>query len=175
VENIHGAQVCDFWAYPAADTGQFLSTSHCGTWLRPVSPKIGDKLVTNCRQPILEIISDTSPGVHDTIMSCCDLTRYQLLGGTGYHDNCTDNLRMALSAIGLEALDVPDLFNLWMNIPIAPDGRTAFESTVSSPGDVVGLKALEDLVAVMSACPQDKNPINGADAKPAEVHFIIKA
>ena len=175
VENTHGTQVCDFWAYLAADMGQFLSMSHCRTWLQSVSPKIGDRLVTNRRQPVLEIISDTSPGVHDTIMSCCDLTRYQLLGCTEYHDNCTDNLRMALNAIGLEAPHVPDPFNLWMNIPITPDGQTSFQPTISSPGDVIGLRAIEDLVVVMSACPQDKNPINGVGAVPSEIHFLVEA
>ena len=82
---------------------------------------------------------------------------------------------MALSAIGIEAPHVPGPFNLWMNIPISPDGQTSFEATVSSQGDVFGFRVLEDLIAVMSACPQDKNPINGADAKPSELHFIIKA
>ena len=175
VENTHGTQVCDFWAYLAADMGQFLSMSHCRTSLQSVFPKIGDRLVTNRRQPVLEIISDTSPGVHDTVMSCCDLTRYQLLGCREYHDNCTDNLRMALNAIGLDAPHVPDPFNLWMNIPITPDGQTSFQPTLSSPGDVIGLRAIEDLVVVMSACPQDKNPINGVGAVPSEIHFIVEA
>ena len=175
VENTHGTQVCDFWAYLAADMGQFLSMSHCRTSLQSVFPKIGDRLVTNRRQPVLEIISDTSPGVHDTVMSCCDLTRYQLLGCREYHDNCTDNLRMALNAIGLEAPHVPDPFNLWMNIPITPDGQTSFQPTISSPGDVIGLRAIEDLVVVMSACPQDKNPINGVGAVPSEIHFLVEA
>ena len=175
VENTHGTQVCDFWAYLAADMGQFLSMSHCRTWLQSVFPKIGDRLVTNRRQPVLEIVSDTSPGVHDTVMSCCDLMRYQLLGCTEYHDNCADNLRMALNAIGLEAPHVPDPFNLWMNIPITPDGQTSFQSTRSSSGDVIGLRAIEDLVVVMSACPQDKNPINGVGAVPSEIHFVVEA
>ena len=175
VENTHGTQVCDFWAYLAAYMGQFLSMSHCRTWLQSVFPKIGDRLVTNRRHPVLEIISDTSPGVHDTVMSCCDLTRYQLLGCTEYHDNCTDNLRMALNAIGLEAPNVPDPFNLWMNIPITPDGQTSFQPTISLPGDVIGFRAIEDLVVVMSACPQDKNPINGVGAVPSEIHFLVEA
>ena len=175
VENTHGTQVCDFWAYLAADLQQYLSMSHCRTWLEHVFPRIGDKLVTNRRQPILEIESDTSEGVHDTIMSCCDSTRYQLLGCEEYHDNCADNLRMSLQAIGLAAPHVPDPFNLWMNIPITAAGATSFEPTVSSPGDVVGLRALEDCIAVMSACPQDKNPINGLDAVPTELHFTVKA
>ena len=175
VENTHGTQVCDFWAYLATDMGQFLSMSHCRTSLQSVFPKIGDRLVTNRRQPVLEIISDTSPGVHDTVMSCCDLTRYQLLGCREYHDNCTDNLRMALNAIGLDAPHVPDPFNLWMNIPITPDGQTSFQPTLSSPGDVIGLRAIEDLVVVMSACPQNKNRTNGVGAVPSEIHFIVEA
>jgi uncharacterized protein YcgI (DUF1989 family) len=175
VENTHGTQVCDFWAYLAADMGQFLSMSHCRTWLQSVFPKIGDVLVTNRRQPLLEIIEDTSPGVHDTVMSCCDWPRYQLLGCTDYHDSCADNLRMALAAIGLNMPLVPDPFNLFMNIPIMPDGATSFEPTVLSAGDRFDMRALADCIAVMSACPQDKNPINGHDAMPCELHFSVGA
>jgi uncharacterized protein YcgI (DUF1989 family) len=152
---------------------QFLSMSHCRTWLKSVMPKTGDVLVSNRRQPLLEIIEDTSPGVHDTVMSCCDWPRYQLLGCTDYHDNCADNLRMALAAIGLSAPLVPDPFNLWMNIPITPEGATSFEPTVSSAGDRFDMRALADCIAVMSACPQDKNPINGEDAMPSELHFSV--
>jgi len=175
VENTHGTQVCDFWAFLSSDMKQFLSMSHCRTWLQSVFPKVGDKLVTNRRQPLMEIVKDTSPGVHDTVMSCCDLQRYELLGCTEYHDNCADNLRMAMSVIGLEPPVVPDPFNLWMNIPITSDGNTSFEPTVASAGDQFDVLALADCVAVMSACPQDKNPINGADAVPSELHFTVEA
>ena len=171
LENTHGTQVCDFWAYLAADMGQFLSMSHCRTWLQSVFPKIGDILVTNRRQPLLEIIEDTSPSVYDTIMSYCDWPRYR----TDYHDNCADNLRMALVAIGLSVPLVPDPFALWMNIPIMPDSATSFQPTVSSAGDRFDMRALADCIAVMSACPQDKNPINGHDAMPCELHFSVGA
>ncbi len=175
VENTSGTQVCDFWAYIAADMGEFLSMSHCRTSLQSVFPKVGDVLVSNRRRAMLEIVKDTSPGVHDTIMSCCDWSRYQFLGCTDYHDNCADNLRMALAAIGLKPPHVPDPFNLWMNIPITREGLTSFESTVASCGDIFEMKALEDSIAVMSACPQDKNPINGLDAVPTELHFMVEA
>ena len=173
VENTHGTQVCDFWAYLAADMRQFLSMSHCRTWLEHVIPSVGDVLVTNRRQPILKIEQDTSPGIHDTVMSCCDAQRYEILGCTEYHDNCADNLRMALKAIGTSAPLVPDPFNLWMNIPISKEGKTSFQPTVSSPKDVFSMRALEDCIAVMSACPQDKNPINGFDSAPTELHFYV--
>ena len=51
----------------------------------------------------------------------------------------------------------------------------SFQSTRSSSGDVIGLRAIEDLVVVMSACPQDKNPINGVGAVPSEIHFVVEA
>lgn len=82
---------------------------------------------------------------------------------------------MALQVIGLQAPVIPDPFNLWMNIPITQGGNTSFEPTVSSPGDQVSLRVLEDCIAVMSACPQDMNPINGLDAVPLELHFMVNA
>jgi len=173
VQNTHGTQVCDFWAFCEPDTGEFLSMAHTRTSLQSVFPAVGDALVSNIRRPMFEIISDTSPGVHDTLMSCCDSNRYRILGCTEYHDNCTDNLRMALMAIGLKAPAIPDPFNLWMNIPIAADGATSFEPTVSAPSDTIRMKALCDVVAVMSACPQDMNPINGVGCSPTELHFQV--
>ena len=82
---------------------------------------------------------------------------------------------MAMAVIGLSAPLVPDPFNLWMNIPIMSDGSTSFEPTVSSAGDRFDMRALADCIAVMSACPQDKNPINGHDAIPSELHFSVGA
>jgi len=35
------------------------------------------------------------------------------------------------------------------------------------------MKALCDVVAVMSACPQDMNPINGVGCSPTELHFQV--
>lgn len=35
--------------------------------------------------------------------------------------------------------------------------------------------ALADYIAVMSACPQNKNPINGHDAVPSEFRFSFGA
>jgi Domain of unknown function (DUF1989) len=67
------------------------------------------------------LVEDTSPGVHDTLIAACDLFRYITLGVDEYHDNCSDNLRMAMMAIGLTVPEVPQPFNIWMNIPLAAD------------------------------------------------------
>jgi hypothetical protein len=37
------------------------------------------------------------------------------------------------------------------------------------------LRAEMDCIVVMSACPQDMIPINGADMKPVGVEFVVAA
>ena len=91
---------------------------------------------------------------------------------TDYHDNCSDNLRMAMAAIGLTVPEVPQPLNLWMNIPISEGGRTEFLPTVSKAGDHVLLRAEMDVIVVMSACPQDIIQIN--HGTPADIHFIVE-
>ena len=65
------------------------------------------------------------------LMAACDDYRYRLLGCTEYHDNCTDNLRAALQALGLTPPGTPSPLNLFMNIPWSADGALAFESTLT--------------------------------------------
>ena len=129
--------------------------------------------VSNARTPLLEFLEDTSPGIHDTVIAACDLPRYRDLRVEGYHDNCTDNLRMALSAIGEKAPAIPAPFNLWMNIPVDGHGGTQWAAPVAKPNDRVVFRALVDLIVVMSACPQDITPINGVGVVPSELAFCV--
>ena len=171
--NTHGAQVVDTWCFSAEDLTEFMSTEHMRATLTRIFVREGDELVTNRRRPILHLAEDTSPGRHDTLIAACDDYRYGLLGCTGYHDNCTDNLFAAMRSIGLRPPEVPSPLNLWMNIPVDPAGGTAWGEPLSKPGDHVVLTARMDCVVAMSACPQDILPINGANRTPTEVHYQI--
>lgn len=173
VINTVGSQVADFWAFSDEDPREYLSMEHMRPTLKRMAPKLGDRLVTNRRRPILCLTADTSPGIHDTLIACCDIHRYHLLGVDGYHDNCTDNLRMAMLAIGLRAAEIPCPLNLWMNTPPQPDGSIDWREPVSKPGDYVEMRAEMDCIAVISSCPMDILPINGADAIPRELHVIV--
>src|SRR5271156_3038735 len=101
VINTHGEQVVDTWAFNRLDLGEFMSMEHSRATHRHLIPRVGDALLTNRRRPILTILEDTSGGVHDTLMAACDRYRYEELGCTEYHDNCTDNLVAALAELGL--------------------------------------------------------------------------
>jgi hypothetical protein len=173
IVNTHGTQVCDFWAFNAANLAEFLSWEHARAFIEKCSPEPGDVLVSNRRRAMLTFTADTSPGVHDTLIAPCDIFRYIDLGVETYHDSCADNLRLAMMAIGLVVPEVPGSFNIWMNIPVDPRGRIGWKPTVSKPGDSVRMRAEMDCIAVMSACPQDLIPINSL--APKDLHFRVLA
>lgn len=171
IVNTHGTQVCDFWVFNATAINEFLSMEHLRAYVDRVNPLPGDPMITNHRRPIMTFTKDTSPGVHDTLIAPCDIHRYRNLGVQGYHDSCSDNVRLAMRAIGLTIREVPGSLNLWMNIPFDEQGRIQWLPTVSKPGDCVEFVAEMDCVAVMSACPQDIVPINSQ--RPMPVHFSV--
>jgi uncharacterized protein len=175
VVNTHGTQVVDFWALCPPDGSEHLSMEHTRTALGRLIPRAGDTMVSNMRRPMLTVEADTSPGVHDTLIASCDPERYRQLGFEGRHDSCHDNFQAALRDLGLPPRPLPAPFNLFMNVPWSPDGSLRFEPPVSRPGDLVRFRAEVDLVVVMSACPQDLTPVNGAAQCPVEVHFRVNA
>ncbi len=174
VINTHGTQVVDSWAFNAADPSEFMSMEHMRAAIERLIPRPGDVLNTNKRRPILTFLEDTTPGIHDTVIAACDIWRYRGFGIMGYHDSCTDNLRLAMLAIGIEAPEVPSPFNLFMNIPIGPDTAIAWEAPTSKAGDHVTFRAEMDLVYAVSCCPQDQIPINGVGQKPVEAHIMVE-
>ena len=177
----------------AAAAPEYMSMSHCRAKLLRLTPTPGDVLVSQKRAPLVELVEDTSPGVHDTLIAACDRWRYSELGVKEYHESCTDNCWDALAALAaklgeseegeiLQGLQtrmggrVPDPFNLFMNIPVTQEGAGAqrgisFEGPLTKPGDCVVFGALRDVVVVMSACPQDVLDINGK--KPVDAHFEV--
>lgn len=169
--NTHGSQVVDTWAFSAADLGEFMSMEHTRPTLLGIMPRVGEAMRSNRRRPILTFLEDSSPGIHDTLIAACDRYRYELLGHKGYHESCTENLHRAMAELGLTPPEVPCPLNMWMNIPVRPDGTLGFEPTVAKPGDHVLLRAEMDLIAVFSACPMDITPVNGL--KPTNAHFQV--
>ena len=173
VINTKGQQVVDTWAFNADDLREFMSMEHSRVALGRIIPAIGDRLVTNRRRAILALVEDTSGGIHDTLFAACDRWRYELLGCTEYHDNCTDNLATALAALGLIPPETPAPLNLFMNIPVVDGNHVEMRPPVSRPGSHVALRAEMDCVIAFSACPQDLLPINGLAMRPTEAHFEV--
>ena len=69
VINTHGTQVVDTWAFNANDLTEFQSNEHTRATLVSMTFKPGDSLYTNHRRAILDVVEDTTPGVHDLLMA----------------------------------------------------------------------------------------------------------
>lgn len=175
VVNTNGGQVVDMWALVPPPGDEVLSMAHTRIYISRLVPRVGDLLWSNHRRPMLRLVEDTSPGVHDTLIAACDDARYRLLGHRGYHENCSDNFRRALRAVGITRHDVPDPLNLFQNTPWDEDGTLGFETSPAEAGDRVTFEALADLVVVLSVCPMDLNSINGYEVRDVEVRRLLAA
>jgi uncharacterized protein YcgI (DUF1989 family) len=174
--NTYGTQVVDCWAWNAYDLQEHMCMEASRVWNQRLNPLVGDTFVTTSRHPILTLVEDTSPGVHDTFMAACDRKRYELLGVRNYHRNCHDNLFEGMFAIGVTPpRGILASFNIFMNIQVQSDGRTLKTlPTVSEPGDYVVLRAEMDCFVSFSACPQDIVSIQGqGDNAPKAVELEI--
>ena len=165
IVNIEGSQVVDLWAFVQPDTQEFLSTEHTRSCLQKLVPEVGDSLYSNRRRPILTIVEDTSPGIHDMLLSACDIQRYKLLGHVGYHKNCADNLTEAIKDFGHELKEIPSPFNVFERVEISQDGHLSIEPPLVEAGQYITLKATEALLVIMSACPMDIALTNGHDRR----------
>src|SRR5258708_27508235 len=171
--NTKGSQVVDTWALNRLDASEYLSVEHTRRMLYRLFPEKGDVLFSNRRTKLLLLEEDTSPGLHDMLLACCDKWLYQHYGCAPGHANCRDTYLAALFDAGFDAHLVPNPLNLWMNIPVRDNKTIALATPLSKPGDHVVLRALAQIVVVFSACPLDVTPINGADKMPRSVHYEL--
>ena len=166
ITNTHGQQVVDTWAFAAGDPSEYMSMAITRRMLLGLMVKAGDQLYSSRREPLLTMTEDTSPGIHDILIACCDAHTYEKMGCTEHHRSCADNLLEGMAAIGREPPRVPDPLNLFMNIPVSNNRNIAFEAPVSRAGDYVTLRAERPAIIALSACPMDLMPVNGPDQTP---------
>ena len=171
--NTFGEQVVDTWAFNAENMSEFMSMEHCRSCLASLIPAIGDKLYSNKRRPILTIVEDTSPGVHDMLLSVCDVERYRLLGHEGFHDNCVNNLKVALAELELTTTVIPSPWNVFENVVISEEGGLEIHPATVKAGQHLILRAEMDVIVVFSVCPMDIAPTNGRDGVTKEVQYQI--
>ncbi|KAF2665386.1 hypothetical protein BT63DRAFT_63543 [Microthyrium microscopicum] len=172
IHNSHGNQVVDTWAFtvegPESGTfSSYMSMSQTRSAIRKLCPEVNDTLVTNLCHPILTMVEDTANGTHDTLFPACNPQRYAHLGAP--HRSCAENCREASAAAGIILAEgqVPDPFNLFMNVEVdwKADFGIQLREPLSRPGSHVTLRAEVDCVVVMSACPNDITMVNGKNCR----------
>ena len=132
----------------------------------------GSQLRSNDNNIMLEIVADTC-GRHDTLGGACatesNTVRYDL--DKRCMHACRDSWMLAIAEnpeYGVSKRDISHNINFFMNVPITPEGGLTFEDGISAPGKYVELRALMDVVVLISNCPQLNNPCNGYNPTPVE-------
>jgi uncharacterized protein YcgI (DUF1989 family) len=169
IQTVRGKQVADFVAFCLDDTAEFVSTAATRATNMNIIPQLGMTLYSNRRQPMLEIVEDTV-GRHDMLFAACDPVRYEKLGVPG-HASCRAALTESLGGYGIGFDRIPDPVNWFMNVSIQQRGELDVREPLAEEGDYVLLRALRDVIAAVSACPQDHGPTNAGN--PTELRLTI--
>ena len=168
VVNVQGGQVCDFFAFNADNVREHLSPGHTRSVLRKVNLDVGDRLCSVLRNPMLELLEDTT-GVNDFCVPQCDPQRYVQDFGVSGHRNCRDNLAEAMTDYDIPYEYLPEPFNFFQSSPIDSDGSLRQQGSPARAGDKVALRALMDVIVAVSACPQDLAPTNNYELTDLEL------
>ena len=165
IVDVEGQQVADFISIIENDPKEWLSATHSRSTFLRLNLKVGDRLQTNWRRDMYEVVSD-DVGMHDLITSMCD-ARYRIDYGVENHRSCRSNFTEALAPWRYEEWQIPDVINIFQNAPIHADRTFGNEIPTSKAGDKIVLRATVDgIVAAISACPQDLNACNGFHPSP---------
>ncbi|MFQ5913314.1 MAG: DUF1989 domain-containing protein [Nitrospinota bacterium] len=168
VTNLEGKQVGDFLVFSSADLNEKLGTNHTIVHLGKLIPAVGDQIVSNLRNPMLEVVRDDC-GRHDLLIAACDPWRYEIYYQVKGHRNCSDNFLEAMDPWKLKRHELPQPINLFQNMGYADDGSVEFRESLAKPGERIVFRALMDLMGGVSACPMDLNPISGFKVTDLEV------
>lgn len=165
-----GKQMAAFVAFACPPFGAYLSVAATRTSNGGLAPRAGDRLLSNRRSAMFELVEDTV-GCHDTLVAACDPPRYAEIGEPG-HPNCREALADALAPHGIDYDRIPDPINWFMHVAVLPDRTIEIREPLSRPGDRVVLRALVASLVAVAACPHDKNPTNGF--APSDILFRVE-
>jgi len=175
ITNLQGNQVVDTWAVMQSDPFEYSSMEHTRSVNSNLFYEQGMPVVSIYRRPMFTLIGDSTPGRHDTLLCPCNAAIYRELGCCDYHRSCTDNFHEALAEKQITLPFTPASLNLFMNVPITEAGELDRVPPRSVAGDQLQLRAEADIYLVLSACPQDITPINGAGRQPADIGLRVSS
>ncbi|WP_100259214.1 DUF1989 domain-containing protein [Qipengyuania seohaensis] len=161
-----GGQVSDLLAVSRSDPREILSNGRTFDYEESIKLKTGSQLWSNRSNPMLTIIEDTV-GTHDFLLTPCSAATFKhFYPDKPVHRGCFGNLAEALAPYGVKPDDIPTAFNVFMNVPVRPDGILSVEPPLSKAGDLIRFRSEMDLVVGLTACSAYAS--NGSTFKPID-------
>ncbi|MDP9034320.1 MAG: DUF1989 domain-containing protein [Myxococcota bacterium] len=172
IVDLEGNQAVDTLFFSASDVRERYSAVDTIRAQGSLYLTTGSILLSTSAAPMLTIVADTC-GRHDTIGGACSAESNSVRYGPhtkGMH-NCRDSfiLAAARSRLPLSKRDLTANINFFMNVPVSPDGALVFADGISAGGKYVELQAEQDVICLISNCPQLNNPCNAFNPTPVRV------
>ncbi|RQW64962.1 urea amidolyase associated protein UAAP2 [Vibrio viridaestus] len=171
--DLEGNQAADTLFFNANDPAERYSAIDTIREQGNVYLTAGTKILSSEGNEMLEIVADTC-GRHDTLGGACatesNTVRYAIEKKCMHA--CRDSWLLAVSEneqFNMSKRDITHNINFFMNVPITTEGGLTFEDGISAPGKYVELKAVMDVIVLISNCPQLNNPCNAYNPTPVEV------
>jgi len=173
IVDLEGNQAADTLFFNASDISDRYSAVDTIRAQRNVYLGVGSRLLSTGGKVLAEITADTV-GRHDTLGGACagesNTVRYAL--DKRCMHSCRDSFVLAVSQhdhLGLTKRDLTHNINFFMNVPVTPDGGLTFADGMSGAGKYVEMRAVMDIIVLISNCPQLNNPCNAYNPTPLEV------
>lgn len=171
--DVEGNQAADTLFYNADDPHERYSATDTIREQGNVYIGAGTNILSDLCRPMLTVTADTV-GRHDTLGGACatesNTVRYALEKKSMHA--CRDSYLLALAEnekFGLTKRDIGHNINFFMNVPVTPEGGLTFADGLSAPGKYVELRAVMNVIVLISNCPQLHNPCNAYNPTPIEV------
>jgi urea carboxylase-associated protein 1 len=173
IRDLEGNQAADTLFYNANDPAERYSAMDTIREQSNIYLTAGTRLLSNQGNVMLDIVADTC-GRHDTLGGACatesNTVRYALEKKCMHA--CRDSWMLAVAEheeFGIGKRDITHNINFFMNVPVTPDGQLRFADGISDAGKYVEMKAVMDVIVLISNCPQLNNPCNAYNPTPVEV------
>ncbi len=121
---------------------------------------------------MLTVLADSYANHWGNMGGRCSARLYERRDGITGHRSCQENLAEALAPYGLTGDDVMDVFNVFMNVVLEPDGGFRILPTAVGRDDHIDLLAEMDVLAAVSACPADTSPTNAGRSAPLRIEVL---
>ena len=166
IVDVEGHQVGDLVVWLEEDPSEYMSPTHTVSCNASIDLHTGDSVFTNHRQPIFTIVRDDVER-HDIIVPCCDHERYERDYGLPDHPHCLGNLEQGRDLLGVD-FDIHGemAWNVFMHNRVTDELGVVTDRAAHPAGSTITLEAHRDVVAILSACPQDLTPCNDFNPTP---------
>ncbi|HSI42083.1 MAG TPA: urea carboxylase-associated family protein [Xanthobacteraceae bacterium] len=144
VTDLEGGQPAGLFAVSDADPEIFLSPHHTRVFSNSFALRLGMRLVTNKRRPVMVLGVSAPHLVHDLLMP---LTEGEPAGA----DALKGRVAAVLHEAGARVAKVADPVNLFLSIAIRRDGSLTPAGVSSRPGDILVFRAVMDLTLAIAA------------------------